>query len=98
MRSLNDDNDAANFFADLPHTHDRRNPYIFPSVETNPLKVLNLVDALEGADPSWLFECFIAGCELLSTLSGEAELTTPSQPIQTRRSITSSRRHPQKHR
>ncbi|KWU41782.1 hypothetical protein RHOSPDRAFT_22376 [Rhodotorula sp. JG-1b] len=44
MRSLTDDADASTYFADLPQTHKRRNPFIFPSDESNPLKIVNLPD------------------------------------------------------
>ena len=60
MRSLTDDTDASTYFADLPQTHKRRNPFIFPSDESNPLKIVNLVEALKGATPSWLEHSFIS--------------------------------------
>ncbi|GAA5989455.1 hypothetical protein JCM10908_000480 [Rhodotorula pacifica] len=60
MRSLTDDADAKTYFADLPQTHKRRNPYIFPSDESNPLKIVNLVEALKGASRSWLRDSFMA--------------------------------------
>ncbi|KAG0659060.1 hypothetical protein C6P46_005356 [Rhodotorula mucilaginosa] len=60
MRSLTDDTDASTYFADLPQTHKRRNPFIFPSDESNPLKIVNLVEALKGVTPSWLEHGFIS--------------------------------------
>jgi UDP-glucose:glycoprotein glucosyltransferase len=65
LRSLTDDMDASSFFADLPTTYKRRNPFIFPSPETNPLKIVNLVDALDGVHRGWVHSFYIEGSALL---------------------------------
>ncbi|GAA5860419.1 hypothetical protein JCM1840_000253 [Sporobolomyces johnsonii] len=59
--ALTNDMDAKSFFADLPTTHRRRNPYIFPSAETNPLRIVNLVDAFKGVDPAVVKSFYIEG-------------------------------------
>lgn len=64
--SLTDDHDANRYFYDLPTTHARRNPYIFPSPETNPLKIVNLVDAAKSVQGSILRSTFIEGGECAS--------------------------------
>ncbi|GAA6027206.1 hypothetical protein JCM8097_002483 [Rhodosporidiobolus ruineniae] len=58
---LTDETDAKAYFADLPSTHKRRNPYIFPSLETNPLRFANLLDAYEGIDPAYVNRGWIQG-------------------------------------
>ncbi|GAA5951905.1 hypothetical protein JCM21900_004180 [Sporobolomyces salmonicolor] len=59
--ALTNDMDAKSFFADLPTTHKRRNPYIFPSAETNPLRIVNLVDAFKGVDPAVMESFYVEG-------------------------------------
>lgn len=58
---LTDDVDVNRYFFDLPTTHARRNPHIFPSPETNPLKIVNLVDAAKGVHASMVKSTFIEG-------------------------------------
>ncbi|GAA5977891.1 hypothetical protein JCM11641_006101, partial [Rhodosporidiobolus odoratus] len=62
--------DAKTYFADLPSTHKRRNPYIFPAVETNPLRFVNLVEAFEGIDEGFALEGYVEG------VTGEINETT----------------------
>lgn len=53
------------YFYDLPTTHERRNPFIFPGAdgETNPLRIVNLVDAVEGLDQRVTKGLFVEGGE-----------------------------------
>ncbi|GAA5830729.1 hypothetical protein JCM11251_001055 [Rhodosporidiobolus azoricus] len=59
--ALTDEDDASTYFAELPSTHKRRNPYVFPSPETLPLKMVNLVDAFEGVDPKFVKHGYVEG-------------------------------------
>ncbi|GAA5885662.1 hypothetical protein JCM6882_007517 [Rhodosporidiobolus microsporus] len=59
--ALTDKHDASQYFAELPSTHRRRNPFIFPSLETNPLKIVNLVEAFDGVDPRFVNNFYIEG-------------------------------------
>ncbi|GJN89390.1 hypothetical protein Rhopal_002370-T1 [Rhodotorula paludigena] len=61
LHSLTDDMDAKAFFADLPTTHKRRNPYIFPSPESNPLKVVNLAEAYKGLPRGYTTSFYVEG-------------------------------------
>jgi UDP-glucose:glycoprotein glucosyltransferase len=63
LESITDNTDVDRFFYDLPTSHTRRNPYIFPSPEKNPLKIVNLVDAIEGVPASFLKSTYIEGSE-----------------------------------
>ncbi|KAM0749302.1 hypothetical protein T439DRAFT_327029 [Meredithblackwellia eburnea MCA 4105] len=45
LGNLEDSMDVNYYFYTLPTTYGRRNPYIFPVQETNPLRIVNLVDA-----------------------------------------------------
>lgn len=63
MHSLTDDDEVTTYFAELPRTHKRRNPHIVPSDDNHPLKIVNLLHALEGATTSWLEEGFFEGSE-----------------------------------
>lgn len=61
LHSLADDMDAKAFFADLPTTHKRRNPYIFPSPESNPLKIVNLAEAYKGLPRGYTTSFYVEG-------------------------------------
>jgi UDP-glucose:glycoprotein glucosyltransferase len=63
---LKDDADVNRYFFDLPTTHARRNPHVFPSPDTNPLKIVNLVDAAKGVHASMFKSTYIEGGELVS--------------------------------
>ncbi|BGP08072.1 killer toxin resistant protein [Rhodotorula toruloides] len=77
LRSLTDDMDASSFFADLPTTYKRRNPYIFPSPETNPLKIVNLVEALDGVHRGWLHSFYIEGTSGLTNETTGLDIEDP---------------------
>ncbi|BGP24642.1 killer toxin resistant protein [Rhodotorula toruloides] len=78
LRSLTDDIDASSFFADLPTTYKRRNPYIFPSPETNPLKIVNLVDALDGVHRGWVHSFYIEGTSGLTNETTGHDIEDPA--------------------
>ncbi|BGP48159.1 killer toxin resistant protein [Rhodotorula kratochvilovae] len=59
LHSLTDDMDAKLFFANLPTTHKRRNPYIFAAPESNPLKIVNLAQAFEGVNRSYVHTFYV---------------------------------------
>ncbi|BGP32069.1 killer toxin resistant protein [Rhodotorula toruloides] len=77
LRSLTDDMDASSFFADLPATYKRRNPYIFPSPETNPLKIVNLVEALDGVHRGWIHSFYIEGTSGLTNQTTGLDIEDP---------------------
>ncbi|GAA6062062.1 hypothetical protein JCM10212_003560 [Sporobolomyces blumeae] len=60
LGSLTDKHDAQAYFADLPSTYKRRNPYIFVSPEQNPLKIVDLLDAYNGVMPSFVESFYIS--------------------------------------
>lgn len=64
LDKLTDSQDVNRYFFDLPTTHARRNPYIFPSAETNPLKIVNLVDAGKLVSTAFVERLFIEGGRL----------------------------------
>ncbi|GAA6009058.1 hypothetical protein JCM11491_005730 [Sporobolomyces phaffii] len=59
LGALTDEHDANNYFADLPSTYERRNPYIFASPETNPLKIVDLLHAHDGVMPEFVESFYI---------------------------------------
>lgn len=61
LNSLTDDHDANTYFADLPSTYERRNPYIFTSNENNPLKIVDLLNAYDGIIPKSVESFYIEG-------------------------------------
>lgn len=65
---LKNSQDVNRYFFNLPSTHARRNPYIFPSQETNPLKIVNLVDAAKSIGDTFVQHLFIEAGERLSCL------------------------------
>ncbi|SCV74361.1 BQ2448_6793 [Microbotryum intermedium] len=65
---LTSQTDIANFFYDLPTTHKRRNRLVFTS-ETNPLKVVNLVEATRGVKREFVERTWIEAAAVV--LKGE---------------------------
>lgn len=63
LEKLKSSQDVNRYFFDLPTTHSRRNPYTFPSPETNPLKIINLVDAGKLVSDVVMQRLFIEGGE-----------------------------------
>lgn len=74
---LTNEVDVNRFFFDLPTTHARRNPHIFPSPETNPLKIVNLVDAVKGVHASMHKSTFIEGGGLRLGVKCDSETDLP---------------------
>jgi hypothetical protein len=66
---------ATTYFYDLPTTFKRRNPYIFPSTSSNPLKIVDLVDVFSVIDRDLAQSPFIEGSTLLSCFSFETSTT-----------------------
>jgi hypothetical protein len=63
LEDLTDDHEAAYYFANLPTTYDRRNPYIFSSMETNAPKIVDLLHAYNGVMPKFVETFYIEGSE-----------------------------------
>lgn len=65
MGSLTDEHVAETYFADLPSTYERRNPFVFASADVSPLKVVNLLDAYDGVMPEFVDAFYIESGEWL---------------------------------
>ncbi|SCZ98554.1 BZ3500_MvSof-1268-A1-R1_Chr3-1g05461 [Microbotryum saponariae] len=66
---LTSETDVENFFYDLPTTHKRRNRFVFTS-EANPLKVVNLVEVLEGVERGFVEGTWIEAAPSLEDEQG----------------------------
>lgn len=67
LEDLTDEHQAENYFADLPSTYERRNPFIFSNTETNTLRTVNLWQAYDGVMPKFVQSFYLQGRELLSS-------------------------------
>lgn len=73
--SLTEDVDVKYYFADLPSTHRRRNPWIYAS-EEKPLQFVNMVDAYNGINPKFVNDFYGEGsASYPSSLPPPPELT-----------------------
>ncbi|GAA5899753.1 Kre5p [Sporobolomyces salmoneus] len=61
LGSLTDEHEADTYFADLPSTYSRRNPYIFSSADAKPLKIVDLIEAQTGILPKYVESFYIEG-------------------------------------
>lgn len=59
---IKNSDDVNRYFFDLPTTHKRRHPLVFPS-ETNEIKIVNLIDATRLLQPQFARAMFIEGGE-----------------------------------
>ncbi|KDE08402.1 hypothetical protein MVLG_01438 [Microbotryum lychnidis-dioicae p1A1 Lamole] len=69
FEKLTSETDVDNFFYDLPTTHKRRNRFVFTS-ETNPLKVVNLVEVFEGVEREFVEGTWIEAAPSLKDEQG----------------------------